>query len=74
MITNSDIQEWFATIHVSEFEGLEAKHIYEMAEIAYRKGILDAVKKCEQRACGMPSAQSSMARQCAVDITSLICA
>ena len=72
MITNSDIEEWFAAIHVSEFDGLEAKHVYEMAEIAYKKGILDAVKKCEQRACGLPSNQSRMARQCAADITSLI--
>lgn len=41
MITNDDISEWFSTIPVSDFEGVQAKHVYAMAEIAYKKGFED---------------------------------
>ena len=43
MINDSIIEMWFSSIPVSEFSGLEAKHMYAMAEIAYKAGFEDAV-------------------------------
>lgn len=31
MITNKEIEEWFATIPVSDFSGVDASHVYAMA-------------------------------------------
>ena len=72
MITNKEIEEWFATIPVSDFSGVEAKHVYAMAEIAYRKGIEDAANKCEQRAEALPHDQCGVARLCKRDVLSLL--
>lgn len=51
MITEKEIAEWVLTIEVSEFDGIQAKHIYSMAEIAYKKGVEDSAKNAnnEQR-------------------------
>jgi hypothetical protein len=72
MITDRDIEEWFSTIYVSEFDGIDASHVYKMAEIAYRKGIEDAVKQCEKRADSLPYDQCGIARQCAKDVKSML--
>lgn len=72
MITNKEIEEWFATIPVSEFSGFEAKHVYAMAEIAYRKGVEDAANKCEQRAESLPYDKCGVARLCKRDVMSLL--
>lgn len=72
MITDKEIEEWFSTIEVSEFSGVEAKHVYAMAEIAYKKGVEDAANKCEQRAEALPPNQCAIARQCKRDVMSLI--
>lgn len=72
MITNKEIEEWFSTIEVSDFSGVEAEHVYQMAEIAYKKGVKDAADKCEQRAESLPNNQCGVARQCRLDVLSLI--
>ena len=72
MITDKEIEEWFSTIPVSDFDGVQAKHVYAMAEIAYKKGVEDAAKKCEQRAASLPHNQCGIARQCKLDVLSLI--
>lgn len=72
MITSREIEEWFSTIPVSEFDGIEAKHVYAMAEIAYRKGIEDAAKQCEKRADSLPHNQCGIARQCAKDVLAML--
>ena len=72
MISNKEIEQWFNTIPVSEFSGVDAGHVYAMAEIAYKKGIEDAANKCEQRASSLPHGQCSIARQCRLDVLSLL--
>lgn len=72
MITSKEIEDWFATIQVSDFSGVEAKHVYAMAEIAYRKGVEDAANKCEQRAEALPDGQCGVARLCKRDVMSLL--
>jgi hypothetical protein len=72
MIKNDDIEQLFQKILVSDFSGLEAKHIYAMAELAYKKGIDDAANKCEQRAESLPPEQCGIARLCKRDVMSLL--
>ena len=72
MITNKEIEQWFATIPVSDFDGVQASHVYAMAEIAYKKGIEDAANKCEQRAEALPHDQCGVARLCKRDVMSLL--
>lgn len=72
MITNKEIEEWFTTIPVSGFTGVEASHVYAMAEIAYRKGVEDAANKCEQRAEALSHEQCGVARLCKGDVMSLL--
>ena len=72
MITSKEIEDWFALISVSEFDGVSAKNVYQMAEIAYRKGVEDAIRRCELRASSLPGDQAGVARQCARDVASLI--
>ena len=72
MITDEEIERLFNTIPVSEFSGVEAKHVYAMAELAYKKGIEDAANKCEQRAELLPHDQCGIARLCKRDVMSIL--
>ena len=47
MITNKQIEEWFSTIDISDFDGIQAKRVYSMAEIAYKAGMHDGIKQAE---------------------------
>ena len=53
MITNKEVEQWISTILVPGFSGIEAKHVYSMAEISYKKGAEDAtsIAKAECEAC-----------------------
>jgi hypothetical protein len=72
MITSKEIEDWFSTIHFADVGGVEAKHVYQIAEIAYRKGIEDSAAQCESRANSLPYDQCGIARQCAKDILGML--
>ena len=72
MITSTEICALFETIEVRAFGHLEAQHVYEMAELAYKKGVADAANKCVQRAEALPPNQGAVARQCKRDVLSLL--
>ena len=43
MIKNELIEEWFSIIKASDIDGVQAKHLYEIAQIAYKKGVADGM-------------------------------
>ena len=46
MLTNKEVEQWLSTISVSGFSGIEAKHVYSMAEIAYKAGVAAENEAC----------------------------